>query len=104
MRVYCYTQEQVDEMMTKLQERAECAEAELGRLQEERERAISLLTHAVDDIDADDLCDLCPRVESDLNAEHERSVQAERKHELAEGRAERAEEELARWHVPDLGL
>lgn len=52
---------------------------EEARLKAEREKAISLLSHAVDDIDADDLVDLCRRVELDLDAEHDRAIQAEEK-------------------------
>ena len=88
---------------TELLRRAERAEAErdeanadlaatvavLNEAREREERAISILTHAVDDIDGYDLLELCRRLERDCNAEHDRAEKAEA--DLAEARAQLAQ-------------
>lgn len=57
--------------------KVDAAEAEAERLRSREQQAISILTHAVDDIDGDDLLELCRRLELDCNAEHERAMAAE---------------------------
>lgn len=52
-------------------------DAEVERLREREQQAIGILTLAVDDIDGNDLLELCRRLELDCNAEHERAMAAE---------------------------
>ena len=58
-------------------ERVREVEADRDRLAEREQKAISILTYAVDDIDGDDLLELCRHLALDCNAEHDRATAAE---------------------------